>query len=308
MKFILGDAMLRLPPLISLRAFEAAARHLSFKQAAHELGVTPTAVSHQIRVLEEYCRQPLFRRQPRPLALTSAGEQLFPVLRDGFTGFAKSLQSLGSAPATPGLRLTTTSAFAARWLLPRLPRWRKAHPDIPLDIISTYDVLDLNAGDADVAIRYARAKPTDGLAFQLLRDRFYVVGSPALVGNAAHLLQLEELVSFPLIETGWPSDDAEAPTWRRLAREAKASGGIPSLASAISLRFEEEVHAIEAVIAGHGLAICSDVLVADELASGKLVRMSGIVLDGYGFYLVHRPQHPKRAQIEAFLDWAKSEA
>ena len=298
--------MLRLPPLIGLRAFEAAARHLSFKLAAKELGVTPTAVSHQIRLLEKYCGQRLFRRQPRPLALTSAGEQLFPAIREGFNKFAEALAVL-SAVASPGIRITTTSAFATRWLLPKLPRWQQSHPEIALDIISTYDVLDLNSGEADVAIRYARTPPTDGVATELLRDRFYVVASSALIGNQASLFTASNLARYPLIETGWPPNDTEAPTWRRWERSARAvHGEIPRLADRVSLRFEEELHSIEAAIAGQGVAICSDVLVGPELASGKLIRLSEIALPGYGFYIVHRLKHPKAAFIRAFLDWARS--
>src|SRR5437763_4848031 len=113
--------MRRLPPLKALRAFEAAARHMSFKAAADELGLTPTAISHQIRNLEDSLARPLFRRRPRPMELTAAGAALFPVLREGLDAFAQAvaLARDGAFPTT--LRVTTTNAFAARWLLPRLP-------------------------------------------------------------------------------------------------------------------------------------------------------------------------------------------
>ncbi len=301
--------MVRLPPLISLRAFEAAARHLSFKRAADELGVTPTAISHQIRVLERHCGEKLFRRQPRPLALTAAGVQLFPRVQASFKDLSDALAALGQGTLNPVLRVTTTSAFAARWLMPKLPEWRRTHAAIPLDIISTYDVLDLNSDEADVAIRYARRTPNDGAAAELFRDRFHVVGAPSLVGEAAGLLAADALARFPLIETGWPDADADAPRWQRWEREAKAAGEpAQDLASRVSLRFEEELHSIEAVIAGHGLAICSDILIAPELASGKLLRLSAVTLPGYGFYLVHRRQHPKEQAIQAFLRWAQAMA
>ena len=120
--------MSRLPPLTELRAFEAAARHLSFKAAASELGVTPTAVSHQIKLLEQHCGQPLFRRRPRPLTLTAAGWQLFPVVRDSFQRIGAALDSVQFAATGGRLRVTATNAFAARWLVPRLPRWRETYP------------------------------------------------------------------------------------------------------------------------------------------------------------------------------------
>src|SRR6266567_41408 len=129
--------MRKLPPLTELRAFEAAARHLSFKLAATELHVTPTAISHQIKLLERYCGKTLFRRRPRPLKLTTAGEQLFPVIRDGFETFADVLGTVRAGAVGGRLRITATNAFAARWLVPRLPRWREAHPRLKLDIVGT---------------------------------------------------------------------------------------------------------------------------------------------------------------------------
>ena len=164
-----------------------------------------------------------------------------------------------------------------------------------------------NSGEADVAIRYARTPPTDGVATELLRDRFHVVGSSSLIGMQASLLKPSDLARYPLIETGWPTKDTEAPTWQRWEREVRAAHGeVPRLADLVSLRFEEENHSIEAAIAGQGLAICSDVLVGPELASGKLIRLSEIALPGYGFYIVHRPKHPKATSITTFSRWAQS--
>src|SRR5438067_1745426 len=120
---LLSSPMRRLPPLTALRAFEAAARHMSFKAAAEELALTPTAISHQIRLLENALAHPLFRRRPRPLALTSAGAALFPVIRTGFDAFADAAAKVRDGNTPPKLRVTTTNAFAARWLLPRLPLW-----------------------------------------------------------------------------------------------------------------------------------------------------------------------------------------
>src|SRR4051794_36001227 len=150
--------MHKLPPLIELRAFEAAARHLSFKKAAAELGVTPTAISHQIGLLEEYCGHALFRRRPRPLSLTDAGALLFPAIRSGLEHFAAAISAIKRENDKQALRVTTTNAFASRWLVPRLPLWRKLHPDVPLEVIGTDSVVDLQAGDADLAIRYATSR------------------------------------------------------------------------------------------------------------------------------------------------------
>ena len=297
--------MRKLPPLAELRAFEAAARCLSFKLAAAELGVTPTAVSHQIKLLEAYCGQPLFRRQPRPVALTWAGQQLFPIVRDGFESFTEAINGVRVGAASSDLRVTTTNAFAARWLLPRLPQWRKAHSRLKLEIVSADEVLSLRNGEADISIRYVRSTPTDGPSFELTRDQFHVVAAPKLVGKSRKPLTPVELVRFPLIEAGWRSNDAEAPTWRQWEAAArKHHQHVPDLSGLVSLNFREELHAIEAVVSGQGIAICSDLLVAPELASGALVKLTNVTMPGCAFYIVHRTSHPKMASIKAFVAWA----
>ena len=146
--------------------------------------MTPTAISHQIRLLERYCGRALFRRRPRPLSLTEAGARLFPVIRDGLEAFAAAIAAVKRDGDKQPLRVTTTNAFASRWLVPRLPRWRKRHPDAPLDVIGTDSVLDLHAGDADVAIRYARTAPRDGIADEFLSDTFWPVCNPELFSSA----------------------------------------------------------------------------------------------------------------------------
>jgi LysR family glycine cleavage system transcriptional activator len=299
--------MRELPPLTELRAFEAAARHMSFKLAAAELGVTPTAVSHQIKLLERHCGQPLFRRRPRPLALTFAGEELFPVIRDGLENFGEALSSVRAGGTSGRLRITATNAFAARWLVPRLPQWRKAHPRLKLDIVGTDAVLDLKSGEADIAIRYAVKPPAGGVVTELMRDKFRVVASPQLIGTAYRMLSPTELARLPLIESEWPPTDAKAPNWWRWQRAARGRHKtVPDLAALADLSFREELHAIEAAIAGQGVAICSDALIAPELVSGALVPVSRITLPGYGFYVVYRDGHPKQASIRAFVAWIRS--
>jgi LysR family glycine cleavage system transcriptional activator len=301
--------MRKLPPLAELRAFEAAARCLSLKLAAAELGVTPTAVSHQIRLLEAYCGQPLFRRQPRPVALTWAGQQLFPVVRDGFESFMEAINGVRAGGTGARLRVTATNAFAARWLVPRLPNWRETHPRLKLDIVGTDVVLSLTTGETDISIRYVRSAPTEGPSVELARDTFLVVASPKLVGTSRKPLKPVELGQFPLIEAGWPASDTEAPTWRQWETVArKHHKHVPNLSGLVSLNFREELHAIEAAVSGQGIAVCSDVLVAPELASGALVKVANVTLPGYGFYIVHRNSHPKLISIKAFVAWALAAA
>lgn len=298
--------MRKLPPLTELRAFEAAARHLSFKEAAVELGVTPTAISHQLKLLERHCGRPLFRRRPRPLALTRAGQQLFPVVRQGFETFAEALSKIRSGGASGRLGLTATNAFTARWLVPRLPHWREIYPRLKLDIIGTDAVIDLASGDVDLAIRYARKPPMAGASVELFRDEFCAVASPRLVGNLKRSLSPTELSRLPLIEADWPAADTDAPRWERWQRVASRRHRTASdVAMHPSISFREELHAIEAAIAGQGVAICSTILVAPELASGALVPVSRVKLPGYGFYIAHRAEHPKMDLITAFTNWAR---
>jgi len=291
-----------------LRAFEAAARHLSFKAAADELRVTPTAISHQIRRLEEICGRALFRRRPRPLALTAAGEQLFPIMRNGFDAFAAAIASISPRAAQRPLRVTSPNAFASRWLIPRLPHWRKTHPQVSLEVIGTDKVLDLRDGDADVAIRYARAMPTDLHAQEIFRDSFFPVCRPNLLPDGT-IRRPAELLQYPLIHFDWTSRDPEAPTWSRWLATARAvDPDLPDIDKPWDLSFREELHAIDAVVAGQGIAVCSDIVVSRELKSGTLVKAHNLSLPGYGFYIVHVPGHARQPTIEAFSAWIRSPA
>ena len=297
--------MNRLPPLIELRAFDAAARHLSFKKAGAELGVTPTAISHQIRQLERYCGRALFRRRPRPLTLTEAGARLFPVIRDGLETFVTAFAAVKRDGDAQPLRVTTTNAFASRWLVPRLPHWRKVRPNAPLEVIGTDGVLDLHAGDADVAIRYARTLPTDGIAKEFLRDSFWPVCSPELVSSG--LKRAADLRRHVLVHCYWSPSDLEAPTWQRWLAAAKGKWrDVPEFKEMDHLSFREELHAIEAVIAGQGIGIFSDVLVARELVAGTLIRPFDLSLPGYRFSVVRTSDHPREKTIQAFATWLQS--
>jgi LysR family transcriptional regulator, glycine cleavage system transcriptional activator len=300
--------MRRLPPLMSLRAFEAAARHLSFKAAAAELGVTPTAISHQIRLLEDTCGRPLFLRRPRPLRLTSVGERLFPVLRDCLDAFAAAIASIAEGPEQSPLRVTCPNAFAGRWLIPRLPLWRESHPEVPLEVIGTDAVLDLRSGDADVAIRYARSMSTDLTAREIFRDAFFPMCSPELLGAGAYpIKRAADLLRYPLIHYHWFNSDPRAPTWRQwLATARSVDPDLPNVTKSWDLSFREELHAMDAVVAGQGIAICSDVVVRYELESGRLVKAHNLSLPGYGYYLVHMPHHPRLTTITAFSSWMRS--
>ena len=289
--------MRHLPPLGALRAFECVARLGSFGLAATELHVTPTAVSHQIRSLEAHCGLSLFRRRPRPITLTDAGARLFPVIRDGLDQFAAAMDQVRApGSAARQLRVSTTNAFAARCLVPLLPDWHRANPGVELEIIGTDAVMDLRSAQADVALRYARDMPRDGVAVELARDRFHVVASRSLVGPDA----TKSWKRLPRIAYEWLPGDTKAPTWERWDVVAGTRAGS---APRPAMRFREELHAIEAVVAGQGVAICSDLLVRRELSEGTLARLSPVSLEGYGLFLVTLPEHSAAPTVQRFSAW-----
>lgn len=280
---------------------------MSFREAANELAVTPTAISHQIRILEEICGQPLFRRRPRPLELTRAGERLFPVIMSGFDMFASAIAAASPRVSHKPLRVTSPNGFASRWLVPRLPNWRDAYPKIPLEIIGTDAVLDLHAAEADVAIRYARRMPLDLSGREIFRDTFFPVCSPGLLARGTRRIErAADLLHYPLIHFDWMKRDRDAPTWSRwLATARTIDPSIPDTNTTWDLSFREELHAIDAVAAGQGIAMLSDVVVGRELKSGVLVKAHDLSLPGYGFYVVHVANHPEQPSIEAFSAWLR---
>jgi LysR family glycine cleavage system transcriptional activator len=279
---------------------------LSFKAAAEELGVTPTAISHQIRLLERYCGRVLFRRRPRPLTLTEAGARLFPVIRDGLEAFAKAISIVKREKETQALRVTTTNAFASRWLVPRLARWKKVRPSIPLEVIGTDAVLDLQTGDADIAIRYALTAPRDGNVVKLFTDSFWPVCSPQLLSNG-QLRRAADLRQHVLVHCWWSPSDPEAPTWQRWLTVARSKWrDIPNFSEMGHLSFREELHGIEAMIAGEGIGICSDALIAHELKNGMLVKAFDVKLPGRTYYLVSPAVHAREKSIKAFKAWLQS--
>lgn len=149
-------------------------------------------------------------------------------------------------------------------------------------------------------MRYARNLPKDGVAVELARDTFHAVASPSLLGPKTRTLSVQEILRLPLIETGWPDNDTEAPRWSRWIEQASSGvAGRKPKPKAPVLFFREELHAIQAVIAGQGVGICSDILVRHELASGELVRVSDVPLDGYGFFFIHRRGDSRKAALAA---------
>ncbi|UGB44818.1 transcriptional regulator GcvA [Frateuria edaphi] len=290
--------MRKLPPLASLRAFEAAVRHLSFKRAAEELAVTPTAVSHQVRQLEDRLGVRLFERHPRQVVATAAAMELYPVLRDGFDAFARALDSVADRRARRSLTLSATSAFAARWLVPRIASFRRAHPGLDLRLHASDEPVRLEGRDIDAAIRYGRGPYPGLVALPLAADHFAPVCSPALL-----LRRRADLARWPQLHFEWRHRRADNPTWRRWLEQAGMRGVLPES----GVVFSDENHAIQAALAGQGVALLSLLLVGPDLRSGALVQPFGPVLEGYRYHLVHAPDAPRRDELAALADWLQAE-
>lgn len=290
--------MRRLPPLAALRAFEAAARHLSFKRAAEELHVTPTAVSHQIRRLEQAIGAPLFERRTRQVVLTPEGHVLLPVLTDGFDAFARTIEGLTRKSGRATVTLSATPAFAAKWLVPRIAAFRKARPDIDLTLLATLDVVDVKSGIADLALRYGRGAYPDLIAERLTIDRFAPVASPRL-----RLKKPSDLRSATLIHSEWRRSDPKNPTWRHWLKIA----GLDNVDPRAGLRFSDETHAIQAAVAGNGVALHSLLLVQEELTTGTLVIPFGPEIEGFALHLVRGPDRPLTEPIQAVQAWLRAE-
>lgn len=286
----------RLPPLAALRAFEAAARHLSFRGAAAELSLTPTAISHQVRQLEERLGVLLFVRGTRRVDLTPAGQSLFPALRDGLDGMARAVQAIRPAAGPRALVLSTTMAFASRWLLPRLARFAATHPDIALHLHTGDEPVDLPGGAAQLAIRYGPGQQAGLNDVPLLPSRFAPVCAPALrVGNPS------DLDRVPLIGFEWFRRDATTPDWPLWFERARRAP-LPR-----QLHFSDEVHAIQAAIAGQGVALVNLALVADELSAGLLHMPFGPELAGHDFRLVWPQGSDADAAIARVREWLRGE-
>lgn len=292
--------MRRLPPLSSLRAFEAAARHGSFKKAASELGVTPTAISHQIRGLEEYTGLVLFDRKVRKVSLTDAGARLYPAIREGFDGFERIFRSMLPPASRTKVTISATNAFTARWIVPRVSKFHALHPEIDLQLLASDEPLDLSENRVDIAIRYGDG-PYPGLkAEPLFGDDFAPLASPALAVSS-----VSDLERVPLIHFEWKTKSPRNPTWERWFEEAGRA--MPSFGQ---LRFNDESHAVQAALAGQGLALLSRRLLAHEIATGQLVQPFGPIIKGRVYHLLTADGSIATGSegLSAAIDWLRAEA
>ena len=292
-----------LPPLNALRAFEAAARHLSFTRAAAELNVTPAAVGHQVKALEDLLGVRLFRRLTRALRLTEAGQAALPALVDGFDRLAEAADAMRAHGDSGVLTISVCPSFGAMWLVPRLERFRILHPEIEIRIDGTDRLVDLTRDEADVALRYGPGG-YEGVRVDWLFNRVNTpVCSPALLEGAHPLRAPQDLRHHSLLHVEWK--EAEA-SWRMWLLAA----GLADIDPTRGPRFTMEAMAVQAALDGHGVALVSNVLVADELAAGRLVSPFDPGLSkpmSFSHYLPTPKDGASRPKIAAFRDWMLEE-
>ncbi len=289
----------KLPPLNALRAFEAAAQHLSFSKAADALNVTHAAVSHQIKALEAHLGVKLFRRLTRAVRLTDAGQTLYPVLRDALDAIAETTEGLRAGDETGALTVATTPAFATRWLVPRLGRFYAAQPDIDVRLSPSMELVNFARDDIDVAVRFGRGG-WPGLDAELLMCLdMYPVCSPDLCERPHRLGAPEELRHVTLLHDDLRED------WQRWL----VAAGVGGIDLSRGPTFSETTALLQAAVSGLGVAVALSALVADDLAAGRLVRPFDITLaTDAGFYVVCPEAARGRPKIKAFRDWLFAES
>jgi LysR family transcriptional regulator, glycine cleavage system transcriptional activator len=283
-----------LPPLATLRAFEAAARRASFKAAAAELFVTPTAISHQIRLLEDYLGVRVLNRTPRPVSLTPEGQTLYDVAAAGFADIGRVVARLRRKQPESILTLSATTAFLSHWLVPRLAALRRVLPELELRLHTSEEMVELQPGGIDMAIRYGKGPFVGVEATALTLDAFAPVCSPSL-----NITRHNDLRKAKLIHVEGRRVPQPSPDWPRWCETA----GVTGVNTDAGLRFTDSMHAVQAAIAGQGVAIVSLVLVTDALASGLLVQPFNEVLQGETYHFVCAPGPGVREDVVTLREW-----
>jgi LysR family transcriptional regulator, glycine cleavage system transcriptional activator len=286
----------RLPSLNGLRAFEAAARHLSFTKAADDLNVTQTAVSHQIKRLEDELGLQLFIRRNRRLLLTEAGQDYLPAVRAAFEGLHDATARLYRRDESGTLVVATMAPFAMKWLVPRLAGFQQANPDISVRITTGNESTDFARDDVDLAIRWGRGDWPGLRVDHLVGEAVFPICSPELRDGPPRLERPEDLAGVTLLHANiWPQD------WRMWLT---AVGVADKVDASKGLEFEDELTAMEAAIDGQGVAIGWSTLIERELESGRLVVPFDISLGDQGAYYIVVPEETaERAKIAVFRDW-----
>jgi LysR family transcriptional regulator, glycine cleavage system transcriptional activator len=294
----------RLPPLPSIRAFEAAARLGGFQTAGEELHVSAGAIAHQVKQLESWLGVPLFHRLPRGVALTAAGQQYAQALRPLLEGLADVSESIKRQSDERVVTVTSVASLVGRWLMPRLGRLSKLHPEIDMRVLASLHPADLLRDGVDVAIRLGTG-PYPGLkADVLMEEWFSAVCSPAFKASAKDVREPADLLRYPLLH-----DEAESripeeiswPRWFQALGIAYHGGTRPS--------FSHTYLTLDAAANGQGVALAPDPFISEDLRSGRLVHLlPQRVLSPYRFHLLRLPDAEARPAVKAFCDWIMAEA
>lgn len=289
-------------PLSGFRTFESAARHLSFARAADELRVTPAAVSHQVRTLEDYLGVRLFHREGRRMTLTDAGEALLPDLRVAFERLQTAFDRVRPEPQRRTLTVTMPPSFASKWCVPRLDRLRAAHPDIELRLDVNDRVVDFATAGVDVGVRYGLGSYPGLIAEKLCDETLFPVCAPRV---AARLSCPSDLAREELIHVdGNARFDPEFPNWATWLTAA----GATAVDGNRGMRFTLSNPAIEAAVDGQGVLLGRSVVVAEDIAAGRLVRPFALELAVRpAYYLVYPRAALRRGTVARLRDWMLAE-
>ncbi|MEX2296812.1 MAG: LysR substrate-binding domain-containing protein [Dongiaceae bacterium] len=285
--------------LNALKAFEAAARHLSLTFAAEELGVTQAAVSHHIRQLETHLGVALFKRRSRGIDLTPAGEILAPVVRESFGRIGDALELLADAKPGQPLSVTATPIFASRWLIPRLGRRTGEDIRVNIHLLPNLRLLDLRRREADIAVRCG-IPPWPGLEAEFLVPiHLTPVCSPQFLEKSGPIREPRDLLRLPLIHADTP-DREDGEEWRRWFGEI----GIDELPSTQPLSFHEPMLSMQAAINGLGVGMGYSELIDGDLAAGTLQQLFPIeIRHPYSYYLVYPPERRRDDEVARFREW-----
>ena len=287
----------RLPSLNGLRAFEAAARHLSFTLAASELNVTQTAISHQIRRLEEELGIRLFVRQNRALALTPEARDYLPGVRAAFNDLRLATDRLLRKDDDKVLTVSTLASLAAKWLLPRLTEFQEQHPGIDVRITTSTSLVDFQRDNVDAAIRYGRGQWPGLRADWLMADELFPVCRPSLLRGDKPLRQPEDLKGYPLLHTS----NANSDDWRLWLTAAGLSADVSKQPG---VTFDLIFMTVQAAIDGLGVAMGRTAYVQEDIAKGRLVVPFKLAFPvDAGFYLVSPEGRREAPKLAAFRQW-----
>ncbi|MBT4889786.1 MAG: transcriptional regulator GcvA [Rhodospirillales bacterium] len=289
----------QLPPLNALRAFEAAARHLSFTKGANELNVTQGAVSHQVKALEDRLGLKLFLRRHQGLVLTEAGQNCQLFVRDAFDRLSAGFDNLLDKDDAGILTVSVSPNFASKWLVPRIGRFTETYPDIDLRLSASHRHVDLNREDVDLAIRHGEDNWPDLHAVSLATETLFPVCSPNLMEGAHPLTHNKNLAHHTLLHLDSRKD------WVKWFDAAGIEGADLSKGTV----FNQANLALDAAASGQGVALGRRALAASDLIAKRLVMPFGPVLAvKYAYYIVCPKQTANRPKIKAFRDWMIREA